>query len=48
MEGKQVTEVYIVDGARTPFGSFGQSLKNVSAMELGKITAVEALKRAKG
>lgn len=42
-----MTEVYIVDGARTPFGSFGQSLKNVSATELGTITAVEALKRAK-
>lgn len=42
-----MTEVYIVDGARTPFGSFGQSLKDVSATELGTISAVEALKRAK-
>lgn len=41
-----MTEVYLVEGARTAFGSFGQAFKNVSATELGKATAVEALKRA--
>lgn len=40
-------EVYILEGARTPFGSFGQSFRDVSAMELGKTSAIEALKRAK-
>ncbi|MFA8438870.1 acetyl-CoA C-acetyltransferase [Pueribacillus sp. YX66] len=42
-----MSEVYIVAGARTAFGSFGQAFKNVSATELGKTTAVEAMKRAK-
>lgn len=39
-------EVYILDGARTPFGSFGKSLRNVSTTEMGRLTAVEALKRS--
>lgn len=39
-------EVYLLDGARTAFGSFGQAFRDVSATELGKVTAVEALKRA--
>ena len=38
--------VYIVEGARTAFTSFGGSLSNVDAVELGTATAVEALKRA--
>lgn len=42
-----MTEVFILEGARTPFGSFGQAFKNVSATELGKTSAIEALKRAK-
>lgn len=39
-------EVYLLDGARTPFGSFGKSLKDVSATELGRVSAVEAMKRS--
>lgn len=42
-----MSDVYIVDGARTAFGSFGQAFKNVSATELGKTTTIEAMKRAK-
>lgn len=42
-----MSDVYIVGGARTAFGSFGQAFKNVSATELGKTTAIEAMKRAK-
>lgn len=42
-----MTEVYILEGARTAFGSFGQAFKNVSATELGNATAIEAMKRAK-
>lgn len=40
-------DVFILEGARTAFGSFGQSFKDVSATELGKTTAIEAMKRAK-
>lgn len=39
-------DVYVLDGARTPFGSFGKSLKNVSATEMGRLTAVEAMTRS--
>lgn len=39
-------DVYVLDGARTPFGSFGKSLKAVSATELGRLTAVEAMRRS--
>ncbi|NOY70229.1 MAG: acetyl-CoA C-acetyltransferase [Deltaproteobacteria bacterium] len=39
-------EVVIVSGARTAVGSFGGSLKGVSAVELGKIAISEAVKRA--
>ncbi|KEF37234.1 acetyl-CoA acetyltransferase [Schinkia azotoformans MEV2011] len=42
-----MSEVYIVDGARTAFGKFGGSFTNVSATELGTATAVEAMKRSK-
>src|SRR5699024_9288897 len=38
--------VYILDGARTPFGSFGKSLKNISATEMGYLTAEEAIKKS--
>ncbi|TSI10657.1 acetyl-CoA C-acetyltransferase [Lysinibacillus sp. BW-2-10] len=41
-----MTNVYIVEGARTAFTSFGGSLATVNAVELGTVTAVEALKRA--
>ena len=40
-------EVFIVSGARTAVGSFGKGLKNVPAIELGRIAAVEAMQRAK-
>ncbi len=39
-------DVYIVAGARTPFGSFGGRLKDVSAEELGVAAAKEAIQRA--
>lgn len=40
-------DVYIIDGARTAFTSFGGSFKNVIASDLGTATAKEALKRSK-
>lgn len=39
-------EVWIISGARTAIGTFGGSLKDVSALELGVIAAEEAIKRA--
>ena len=39
-------EVVIVSGARTAIGTFGASLKDVSAIKLGAIAIREALKRA--
>ena len=39
-------EVVIVSAARTPIGSFGGSLKDLSAVDLGAIAAKEAIKRA--
>lgn len=39
-------EVVIVSAVRTPIGNFGGTLKDFSAAELGKIAAVEAIKRA--
>ena len=39
-------KVVIASAARTPVGSFGGSLKTVSAVELGIIAAKEAMKRA--
>lgn len=36
----------IVSGARTPIGNFGGSLSSLSAVELGRIAAAEAIKRA--
>ena len=39
-------EVWIVSGARTPIGSFGGTLKDISAWQLGVITAKEAIRRA--
>ncbi|SOB99907.1 acetyl-CoA C-acetyltransferase [Ureibacillus xyleni] len=41
-----MTNVYIVDGARTAFTSFGGSFASLDAVELGTVTAIEALKRA--
>jgi acetyl-CoA C-acetyltransferase len=39
-------DVVILGGARTPFGSFGGALKDVSAVELGETAARGALQRA--
>ena len=39
--------LYVVSCCRTAIGSFGGSLKGVSAPELGAIAAAEAMKRAK-
>ncbi len=40
------TSVVIVNGARTPFGNFGGSLKDVSAIDLAVIAARAALTRS--
>ncbi len=37
--------VYLLEGARTPFGTMGKSLKNESALNLGVAASKEALKR---
>ncbi|WP_413299809.1 acetyl-CoA C-acetyltransferase [Bacillus sp. 1P10SD] len=42
-----MTEVYIIDGARTAFTKFGGSFANTGATELGNVTAIEAMKRSK-
>lgn len=39
-------EVFIVSSVRTPLGSFGKSLASVTAPNLGKVVAKEAIKRA--
>ena len=41
-----MTNVYIIDGARTAFTEFGGSFAAVDAVQLGTATAVEALKRS--
>lgn len=41
-----MTDVYLIDGARTAFGAFGGSFVNTPADELGKATALEAMKRS--
>lgn len=38
--------MYVIDGARTPFGSYGKSLTDINPTQLGEITALEAIKRA--
>jgi acetyl-CoA C-acetyltransferase len=40
------TEVVIVGAARTPIGTFGGALKDVSAVELGTVAVREAVRRA--
>ncbi|EQA53025.1 thiolase family protein [Leptospira kmetyi] len=37
--------VYLVDGARTPFGKFGGGLKDFSSSDLGVITAKETIRK---
>jgi len=39
-------DIVIVDGARTPFGNFGGTLKDVSAIDLGVVAAKGALQRS--
>jgi acetyl-CoA acyltransferase 2 len=39
-------EIYILGGSRTPFGSFGGALKEVSATTLGVIASKEAINRS--
>ncbi|MFS0574455.1 acetyl-CoA C-acetyltransferase [Sporosarcina sp. 179-K 3D1 HS] len=38
--------IYIVEGARTAFGTFGGSLKDVSELDLGVSATTEAIKRS--
>lgn len=38
--------VYILDGARTPFGSFGGSLKDMEVSDLGSVAATAAIERS--
>ena len=40
-------DVVIVSAVRTPLGSFGGSLKNVSAVDLGSLVIKSALEKAK-
>ena len=42
-----MTEAYVVDGARTAFGSFGGALKDVSSHGMGVVAAEGALARSK-
>ena len=42
-----MSNVYIIDGARTAFTEFGGSFAKVDAATLGTSTAIEALKRSK-
>ena len=37
---------YIIDGARTAFGTFGGALKDVSDIDLGVVVTKEAIKRS--
>ncbi len=39
-------DVFILEGARTPFGTFGGSLKDVSPTDLGIVASKEALRKS--
>jgi acetyl-CoA C-acetyltransferase len=39
-------DIFVVDGARTPFGSFGGSFKDTSATDLGVVAARGAMERS--
>lgn len=41
-----MSSVYILEGARTPFGSFGGALKDVAPTQLGVTASQEAIKRS--
>ena len=47
IRGIFMTNIYLIDGARTAFTSFGGSFATVDAVELGTQTAIEALKKSK-
>lgn len=42
-----VKDIVIIDGARTPFGAFGGSLKDISATDLAVVAARAAMERSK-
>ena len=44
--GRRDRDIVVLGGARTPFGTFMGSLKDVSAIELGAIAARAALERS--
>src|ERR671937_3036583 len=46
-QGASVKDVVVIDGARTPFGTFGGALRDVSATDLGIVAAKAALERSK-
>ncbi|MHA2609548.1 MAG: acetyl-CoA C-acetyltransferase [bacterium JZ-2024 1] len=46
MVGMNQKDIYIVNGARTPFGKFLGSFREVSSEELGAVAAREAMRRA--
>lgn len=46
-KGVSMKEIYIAGAVRTAIGKFGGSIKNVSAVELGKSVIMESLKRSK-
>ncbi|WCL50246.1 acetyl-CoA C-acetyltransferase [Leptospira sp. GIMC2001] len=39
-------KIYILDGARTAFGTFGGTIKDISAIDLGVIAGNEAMKKS--
>jgi len=41
-----VKDIVIIDGARTPFGAFGGSLKDISATDLAVVAAQAAIERS--
>ena len=41
-----MTNVYLIEGARTPFGTFGGSLKDIGPAELGIAVSKEAIRRS--
>ena len=42
----KMKEVVIVSGVRLPIGSYGGSLKDISAIDMGSMVVAEAVKRA--
>ena len=43
---EQMQDVVLIEGARTPIGRFGGSLKDISASQLGSIVIKEAISRS--